>query len=323
MPTLVSPAHRRPRGAPGSPPPSLGDSAAPSTRRCPRGARGRRRLGWGSRSSFFPQPRARHLLGGRSPWSPGALPRPHQGWGDPTASPGRRPLPRARGPTPPSEAQPSVHLWGRSLPRAQLRAPQRPGLQPGRGEPRGTRGLGGGGVGVRALGAGQPQVSTRRTGCWADGGVRVFVRFLLSLERNRARRAKETTLTMTVPTEKAAIRQAMPRGRRQRGRGGDEARRRLGRGGRDEAALAAAPLCAGGLHPAGARAPRPAPRPDWPATRAGGAGARALVLLLLGAPVRAPPPAPPQPQRAQPGLGCWEGRKRGANGPSWAPLCWE
>lgn len=106
--------------------------------------------------------------------------------------------------------------------------------------------------------------------------------------RTKPREPRMSSLTMAVPTEKAAIRQAMPRGRqRRRGRGGWR------RGPATRTGLLS--LLAPALRPARARAPAaagsgPAPAPprparapptprDWPAS-ASGRGRQVRVLLF-------------------------------------------
>lgn len=146
-------------------------------------------------------------------------------------------------------------------------------------------------------------------GCQGEGaGLCAFLALLEN--RSKPRRRRMPSLTMAVPTEKAAIRQAMPRGRRAR------AAAAAGTGGGHEAALApgwaAAPragsgfCCSWGSGPARRAGPAhapPTPR-DWPA-RGAGRGRQVRVLLFcscggrrarrLKSPAlpRAPRPAPP------------------------------
>ena len=122
----------------------------------------------------------------------------------------------------------------------------------------------------------------------------------LILRENRTRGPQMRSLTMAVPTEKVAIRQAMPRGRRRRGRGCRRRGRAAGTRLRSHRLGSCAPRGLGlRLYSPGAPAPpttrplRPRPLPahtappstsDWPAPGGGAepTGARALVLLLRG-----------------------------------------
>lgn len=133
--------------------------------------------------------------------------------------------------------------------------------------------------------------------------MRVFVFLALRENRTKPQGRRTRSLTMAVPTEKAAIRQAMPRGRRRQqrqglggGGGGGDGRRARGcdhswlgrcapRGLRLPGLL--------GLRPRPASAPpRVGPAHAQPLASlrggAGPAGARALVLLLLEAAGPAP-----------------------------------
>lgn len=165
--------------------------------------------------------------------------------------------------------------------------------------------------------------------CQGEGaGLCVFPALLENRTKPRGRRMR--SLTMAVPTEKAAIRQAMPRGRRRRrqrgqGGGGDGRRARgcarswLGRCARRELGL--------GLQLGSCPAPpRPRPRPAHAprlageGSGAGPPGARALVLLLLAVAGGAPwhprswsrPPPRPCPATEPPGP---ETRSRWVSGP--------
>lgn len=122
-----------------------------------------------------------------------------------------------------------------------------------------------------------------RGGCKGEGaGLCAFLALLENRSKPRGRRMR--SLTMAVPTEKAAIRQAMPRGRRARAAGGGHGRRRRRR------ARAAGTR----LRSLQARLLRPAPAPAW-------AAAGAL------APPHPAAPAPPTP-RPRPSIGRRAGR---------------
>lgn len=117
-------------------------------------------------------------------------------------------------------------------------------------------------------------------GGWCEDQCAGFCVSCFPRRLNPAPSAKDVRLTMAVPTEKAAIRQAMPRGRRRRQwwwwwrRGGGCGRR--GRGCRNEAALAPAP------RRRSARVPTaPWPRPGSRLAGAEGAGRRQVRVLLF------------------------------------------
>ncbi|XP_037597986.1 translation initiation factor IF-2-like [Cebus imitator] len=142
----------------------------------------------------------------------------------PPQSPVRSGSPGPHVPRPePIRSRPLVHLQGCSLPSPHsrpLHLVRVPGQCEGHPEaPGGPSGEAGAAIGAGRLN-GVPWVSAQRTrsreGCQVEhASLCVFPALLENKTEPGWRRMR--SLTMAVPTEKAAIRQAMPRGRRRRG----------------------------------------------------------------------------------------------------------
>ena len=123
--------------------------------------------------------------------------------------------------------------------------------------------------------------------------------FLILLEnRTKPRNRRMRSLTMAVPTEKAAVRQAMPRGRRRRGRGCGRRGRAAGKRLRSPQARrlrptrapapAPAPVAAGAPAPPTTRPRRTRPRPAIGRRAGAGRSRQVRVLLFCSCAARLP-----------------------------------